>query len=118
MGDEDHRHAPFGLLGKEKIGDLPAGIGIEVAGRFVGDQYGRRRGKRAGDGDTLLFAAGELAGIMVQALAETDRGILAALRRADWTRTTPPPEDSVADGLLPARVRGLVRFAGASAAST
>lgn len=71
-GNEDHRHAALGLFGKQKIGDLFARVGIEVAGRFIGYQYGWRRGECAGDGHTLLLAAGKLAGIMIEALAETD----------------------------------------------
>ena len=42
--------------------DLLGGMGIEVAGRFVGQQQARAVGDGAGDRDTLLLAAREFAG--------------------------------------------------------
>ena len=45
------------LLGKQQVGDLPAGLGVEIAGRLVGDQDGGRGRQRAGDRDALLLAA-------------------------------------------------------------
>ena len=41
MGDENHGHAALGLLGKQEIGDLLAGIRIQISGWLVGDQYSR-----------------------------------------------------------------------------
>ena len=73
MGDEQQGHAAFGLLGEQKVGDLAACLGIEIAGRLVGDQQGGRGGERPGDRHALLFAAGKLAGIVVQPFAEADR---------------------------------------------
>ena len=55
--DEQQRHGAFCLLGKEEIGNLAPGFGIEVARRLVGDQYGGRRCQRSRDGDTLLLSA-------------------------------------------------------------
>ena len=56
MGDAEHRCA---LL----VGDLPQQrdhgqtvVGVERAGRFIGEQQAGALGQRAGDGDALLFA--------------------------------------------------------------
>jgi acyl-CoA thioesterase-1 len=72
MGDQNQRHIALGLLGKDQVGNLLAGFGIEIAGRFVGDQKFWRWRQRPGNGDALLFAAGQLAGIMRQPLAKSD----------------------------------------------
>ncbi len=45
-----------------ELEDLGARGRVEVAGRLVGEQDGRTRRERPGDGDALLLAAGELAG--------------------------------------------------------
>lgn len=73
MRDEQHGHAAFGLFGKEKVGNLPARLPVEIACRFVGDEKRGRGGKSTGDRHALLFAAGKLAGIMRQPLAEPHR---------------------------------------------
>lgn len=88
MGDEQQRHAALGLLREKKIGNLAAGIRVEVTGRLVGNQQCRRRCERPGDGDTLLLASGKLAGVMAQPFAETDGFQLAArdLERVLYTR--------------------------------
>ena len=50
--------------------DLVAGRGVEVAGRFVGEQDRRIDRQRAGDRDALALAARELVGQVLQAVAE------------------------------------------------
>ena len=62
------------MFGEQQVDDLPAGGLVEVAGRFVGDQDGGIGRQRAGDGDALLLAAGQLRGIVVQPVAKPDRG--------------------------------------------
>ena len=73
MGDEQHGHAPLRLLGEQEVGDLPARFGIEIARRFISDQHERRRRQRPRNGDTLLLAAGQLPGIMVETFSEPHR---------------------------------------------
>ena len=46
---------------------------VEIAGRLVGQQQARRVDQRAGDGDALLLAAGELAGRIALAVAEAEQ---------------------------------------------
>jgi hypothetical protein len=41
MRHQHQRRAALGLLGKQEVGDLPAGLGVEIAGRLVGDQQFR-----------------------------------------------------------------------------
>ena len=41
------------------VHDFVAGLGVEIAGRFVGQQHRRLADQSAGDADTLLFAAGK-----------------------------------------------------------
>ncbi len=56
----------------EKIDDLVAGVRIQIARGFIGqDQFGIVD-ERSGDGYPLLLAAGELAGPVVQAVPQTD----------------------------------------------
>ncbi len=52
--------------------DFNARARIEIAGRFVGEHQFRPVHQRAGDGDALLLAAGKLAGMMVEPVAEAD----------------------------------------------
>ena len=52
---------PFVVQLLEEAHDLAALIGVEVAGRLVGEEEFRARDERAGDADELLLAAGELA---------------------------------------------------------
>src|SRR5215210_7163882 len=40
----------------QQLHDADAGVGIEVARRFVGDEYGRLRHEGPGNGDSLLLA--------------------------------------------------------------
>ena len=56
----------------EQVHDRVAVLGVEVARRFVGEQHGRIAGQRAGDGDPLLLAAGELRGKMLGAVGHAD----------------------------------------------
>ena len=51
---------------------LQAGVRVEVAGRLVGQDEARPVDQRAGDRHPLLLAARELAGVVVEPLAEAD----------------------------------------------
>ena len=51
---------------------LDAGLGVEVAGRLVGQDHLRLGDQRARDGDALLLAARHLVRVVVDALAEPD----------------------------------------------
>ena len=48
-------------------------LGIEVAGRLVGQQQGRRVHQRAGDRHALQLTPRQLAGQVIRAFAEADR---------------------------------------------
>ena len=54
----------------EKPHDLGARSGIEVARRFIRQKKGRFPGQRAGNGHTLLLAAGKLCVLMVHAFEQ------------------------------------------------
>src|SRR5712692_6486991 len=56
----DERRAEL-LHAREELDDLPARDRVEVAGRLVRDEYARAVDERAGDRDTLLLTARELA---------------------------------------------------------
>ena len=56
-----------------QLEDLDAGAGVEVAGRFVGEEDRRVDRQRARDRDALPLAAGELLGQMLQR-PELDEG--------------------------------------------
>ena len=74
MGDQDHGGALFAIEGEEEVEDGAAGGAVEIAGGFVGEEDRRAKGEGAGEGDALLFAAGELDGVVVEAAVESDAG--------------------------------------------
>ncbi len=80
VGDEDDS-APLGMNGGEQFEDLDAGGGVELAGRFVGQQQLGVVDQRPGQRHPLLLAAGELVGAEMEAVAEPDLG-QQLLRRA------------------------------------
>jgi hypothetical protein len=57
----------------QQLEDLAAGLGVEVAGRLVGEDDGRLRDESAGDRHALLLAAGELGGPVHPPVLEPDR---------------------------------------------
>ena len=72
MRDDHDRHTllPAGVL--QELEDLLAGHIVERAGRLVAEQELRIFRQRAGDGDALLLAAGELTGEVVRARGQAD----------------------------------------------
>ena len=54
----------------DEVEDFGAGVGVEVAGRLIGQQDGRMKGQRARDGDALPLAAGKFVGQVIEAVAE------------------------------------------------
>ena len=74
VGDDDEGGVALGLQAAEDAVDLVAGAGIELAGGLVGEEQDRVLHEGAGDGDSLLFAAGKLVGAVVEAVAEADGG--------------------------------------------
>ena len=71
MRDDDDGRAVL-LHAMEKLGDLFAGRAIELSCRLVGQQKHGPVGQRAGDGDPLHFAAGELRGTMMRTMRQAD----------------------------------------------
>jgi hypothetical protein len=63
--DEDDGDAPLLVQPLKEFHDLDAGLGVQVAGRLVGQDHRRPVDQRAGDGDALLLAAGEFVGLVV-----------------------------------------------------
>ena len=51
---------------------IAAPSGVEVAGGLVGQDDRRGADERAGDGDALALAAGELGRVVVEAVVEAD----------------------------------------------
>ena len=72
MGDDDEGLAGFIDDAEEHVHDGGTGGGVEIAGGFVGVEDAGVVDEGAGDGDALLFAAGEFGGEMVEALGEAD----------------------------------------------
>ena len=71
-GDHDRRAGAVDAV--EQLHDPDRGLGIEVAGRLVGQQQRRVVDERARDRDALLLAAGELVGVVVQLRARARSG--------------------------------------------
>lgn len=77
----------LGVVGGDEGGDTLAvhdraqelhhgtpGVGVELARRLVGDDQGRTVGQGAGDGHTLLLAAGQLTGALGGVPVQADKG--------------------------------------------
>ncbi len=58
----------------ERFRDGVPGLGVELAGRLVGDEEGGAVGEGPGDGDPLLPAAGEFTGPLCGVVGEADEG--------------------------------------------
>ena len=71
VGDEHERRAMLFFAAKQKLNDVRAGCFVEIAGRFIGDKNRRIGCERPRDGDALLLAAGQLCGVMVEAVAQS-----------------------------------------------
>ena len=73
VGHQHQGHAALVMLGEQEIDDLLSGDLVEISGGFVRDQNRRIGRQGARQGDALLFAAGQLRGIMMQPVGKTDR---------------------------------------------
>ena len=71
MRHDDHRHAIAGEL-LHNVEHLTDHFGVKRARRFVKEHHVRLHGERAHDGDALLLPAGELRGVSVGAVGESD----------------------------------------------
>ncbi len=71
VGDDDDGVA-VGVELVEEGHDLVAGFGVEVSGRFVGENDGGAVDEGACDGDALTLTAGEFVGLVHHAGAEVD----------------------------------------------
>jgi hypothetical protein len=72
VGDEKEGHFFFAVEFEEKAGKGFGGGAVEGAGGFVGEEKAGLIDEGANDGDALTFAAGKLAGAVIEALAEAD----------------------------------------------
>ncbi len=68
--------------------DLGAALGVEIAGRLVGEEHRRPRDDGARDGDALLLAAGQLGRRVPLAALEADLG---ERRQRQLAAARPPP---------------------------
>lgn len=71
VGDQDQRGAALFPQAEQQLDYLMPGALIQISRGFIGEKHPGLRGEGAGDGDTLLFAARELVGIMLKAGAQT-----------------------------------------------
>src|SRR5947209_1266261 len=69
VGDDQRRHAAS-CQHPDGVEDLAHKLGVERRGRLVEQNDGGFHGDRAGDGNALLLAAGELVRALVEMLAE------------------------------------------------
>jgi len=73
MRHHDDRFALFLVQGFQQIKNFISGLAIEITRRFVAEQDGWIGDDRAGDADTLLFTARELARVVIETMRESDR---------------------------------------------
>jgi hypothetical protein len=70
VGDHDHRRAVVPVEAPEDLHDLVAHLGVQVAGRLVGQEQLRTPHDRARDGHPLLLPPRELGREVVHARGE------------------------------------------------
>ena len=105
MRDDDHRHPLVGELLHHRE-DLARHLRVERAGRLVEEHHRRFHRERARDRDTLLLAAGELAGIRRALVREADT----RQQRLRLSNGLPSRDSQHANGRLgDVLERGLVR---------
>ena len=68
MGDEDDGFPPFAVQLVEKIHHGAAGLGVQRAGRLVGEQQRGITGHCPGDRNPLFLSAGQLVGLVLGAI--------------------------------------------------
>ena len=70
----DHKYGELGFVPQlqQQAVHVLADAGVEGAEGLIEQQHARLHDQRLGDGQPLLHAAGELAGVFVQGVAETD----------------------------------------------
>jgi hypothetical protein len=92
MRHEHKRGARLAIEPEKHLYNRPAGLGVEVACRLVGEENLRPMNECAREGNALLLATGELQWIVVEAVGEADvtedsRGVLpAAVFAAEFQR--------------------------------
>ncbi len=74
VGDHDDGQSLAAIELGQEAHQLMAARGVEVAGRFIGEQHARLGGDGARDRDALLLTAGQFIGRMMGAIGEPDGG--------------------------------------------
>jgi hypothetical protein len=72
MGDHEQGDILLLMQVGEYGHNILTGMGIEVTGRLIGQDNRRVFGQSAGDGDPLLFTAGEFGRSMIHTVGEAD----------------------------------------------
>jgi len=72
VGHHDECGPALAVQGEHQVDDLFAGGGVEIAGRFVGEQDRRFHDERTRQRDALLFAAGQFGRIVGETVGQPD----------------------------------------------
>ena len=72
MGGDEGGEASVADEAHQRVEDGVGGLGIEIAGGFIGEEHAGGVGQCAAEGDALLFAAGESCGAMVGPVGEAN----------------------------------------------
>ena len=99
VGDDHHGGAEPRVEIADQREDVVASLGVEVAGRLVGQQDGRIDRQRARDGDPLALAARQLVGQVIQPMVELYQGQELGGARADLRARPAPQVERQADVL-------------------
>ena len=74
MGDQNHGSPALAGQVEHQLDDQLARLLVEIARRFIGEQQRRVGDHRAGKPDALLLATGHRGRVVVEPLAQADRG--------------------------------------------
>src|SRR5580700_2370008 len=72
VSDQHQRSAALAMTAEQQLDDLVSRCFVEITGRLVSNKDGGVGRERAGERDTLLFAAGQFRRIMMQSFCEAD----------------------------------------------
>jgi hypothetical protein len=73
MRDQQKRCSGFAVEREKQVDDRLAGALVKVAGGLIGEQQCRPHHEGPGNGDALLFSAGQLVRVMTLALFQANR---------------------------------------------
>ena len=104
-----HDGSTLGIELLQEADDLLAGLGVQVAGRLIGQNHGGIVGEHPGQGDSLLLADAQLARLVVKPVAQAD-SFQKRLRPVFWDVFVHLGQSTAESGRFPMAERYVTRL--------